>query len=280
MEVVTNYVEIRDEEYRLIRDLVYSRFGISLGNDKKTLVVGRLSKILRNQNYKSFDQFYQYVINDATGKALSLLIDHISTNHTYFFREDDHFKFFREIVLPQLAQIAREKGKLDIRIWCAGCSSGEEAYVLAMLTKEYFQKESGNWELGILATDISSNALEKATNGIYASENIERVPADLKRKYFRIMPDGRWQVNESLKQMILFRRLNLMRTSFPFKKKFPVIFCRNVMIYFDEPTRNALVKRFYEYMEPNGYLFIGHSESMRNYDIPYKYIRPAVYQRS
>ncbi|MCB0299835.1 MAG: protein-glutamate O-methyltransferase CheR, partial [Calditrichaeota bacterium] len=211
MEVITNYVEIRDEEYRLIRDLVYSRFGISLGNDKKTLVVGRLSKILRSHQYQSFEQFYQYVINDRSGKALSLLIDHISTNHTYFFREDDHFKYFREIVLPQLAQRAREIGRLDIRIWCAGCSSGEEAYTLAMLTKEYFQNEGGNWELRLLATDISSNALEKAQTGIYATENIERIPTDLKRKYFRKLPDGRWQVNDSLKQMILFRRLNLMR---------------------------------------------------------------------
>ncbi|MEZ4766758.1 MAG: protein-glutamate O-methyltransferase CheR [Calditrichia bacterium] len=280
MEVITNYVEIRDEEYRLIRDLVYSRFGISLGNDKKTLVVGRLSKILRSHQYQSFEQFYQYVINDRSGKALSLLIDHISTNHTYFFREDDHFKYFREIVLPQLAQRAREIGRLDIRIWCAGCSSGEEAYTLAMLTKEYFQNEGGNWELGLLATDISSNALEKAQTGIYATENIERIPTDLKRKYFRKLPDGRWQVNDSLKQMILFRRLNLMRPSFPFKGKFPVIFCRNVMIYFDEMTRDALVKRFHNYTEPNGYLFIGHSETLRNYDIPYHYVQPAVYRRN
>jgi len=271
---------ITDHEYQLIRELVYRRFGINLGTQKKSLVVSRLRKILIKENFSSFKAFYDHVINDRSCQGLSKLVDRISTNHTYFFREDDHFTFLSDEFLPQVTRILEQKKQLDIRIWCAGCSSGEEPYTLAVVLNEFFKKTAIKWNVNILATDISGNALAAAEQGVYSSLGVDKIPVLLRNKYFNKRADGQWEAAPQLKDLILFRRLNLMREQYPFKRKFHLIFCRNVMIYFDEPTRTALVKRFYQYTAPDGYLFIGHSESLRKNDCPYQYVRPAIYQRS
>ncbi len=158
-----NLISITPKEFQNIRDLVYKNVGINLTEQKQSLVAGRLQKILREYGFNNFRQYYDYVISDTTGQALSTLVNRISTNHTFFYRENDHFKYLSQKVLPQLA--TRLRDKKDLRVWCAGCSSGEEPYTLAMLMFEYFGKDILFWNIGILATDISTNVLETAKRG-------------------------------------------------------------------------------------------------------------------
>ena len=173
----------------------------------------------------------------------------------------------------------KKKGKVDLRIWCAGCSSGEEPYSVAMVVREFFEEYKIAGEFGILATDISVTSIEKAGEGIYQAAQLPHVPPALRQKYFSMAPDGNVMVKDGLKKAVLFRRLNLMRDDYPFKGLFNIIFCRNVMIYFDGPTRKNLIEKYHRYTEPGGYLFIGHSESIDRSSRIYKYIKPAVYQK-
>jgi chemotaxis protein methyltransferase CheR len=271
---------ISDEEFDLLRKLIYQRFGINLTAQKRSLLVGRLQKILRQRGIRSFKRYYDELIRDPTEKALSQLVDRISTNHTYFYREKSHFDLFFEKVLPEVADRLRAEKSRDLRIWCAGCSSGEEAYMLLMLMREYFGGEYGQWNGGILATDISSRVLDIARRGVYAEDKVRMLPESLRRKYFCKLPDGQFEVRELLRKETTFRRFNLMNDRFPFKKPFHVIFCRNVMIYFDEPTRKTLVSKFHQNMEQGGYFFLGHSETLGRMQSLYKYLAPAVYQKS
>jgi len=276
---VNELLSLSDQEFQQIRDLVYSWFGINLTEQKRALVVGRLNRVLRDLKFDTFQEYYDYIVKDDTGHALSVLVDRISTNHTFFYREHDHFDYLKSDILPELIDQQRHMGRKELRIWIAGCSSGEESYMIAMIVRDLLGGEYGQWDVGLLATDISTVALQKAEKGNYTGENVEHLPADYKRKYMSKMPDGTWQVADSLKKMITHRRLNLMRSSFPFKRQFHIIFCRNVMIYFDRPTREGLVERFHRYTVPTGYLFIGHSETLGRSNELYRYIKPAIYRR-
>lgn len=272
-------MQISDQEFAALRSLIYSRFGINLTEEKRSLLVGRLQKLLRSQNLASFQDYYDYLAKDTSGRTVSDLVNLISTNYTYFNREKDHFDYFLKIALPQVCNRLRQRGQKDVRVWCAGCSSGEEAYTLLMLMHEYLGTEYRQWSAGLLATDISERVLATARQGIYAADKVASLPEALQRKYFVQLGDGRMQVAETLRQEVTFRRFNLMNTSFPFKKPFQIIFCRNVMIYFDQQTRNALVQRFHRAMEPDGYFFIGHSETLGRDSALFRYIMPAVYQK-
>jgi chemotaxis protein methyltransferase CheR len=207
------------------------------------------------------------------------LVDKISTNHTFFFRENEHFDFLSETILPGIVKQMQNKPKQAIRIWCAGCSSGEEPYTLGMVISEYFKSSIGDVDVGILATDISVSALEKAAAGIYPAERMELVPLAYRQKYFKSLKGGCWEVKSNLKDMVLFRRLNLIQQNFPFKGFFQLILCRNVMIYFDKETQQGLIGRFHRYTEPNGFLFIGHSETLDRSMGLYKYVMPSIYQK-
>ncbi len=272
-------MKLSDREFKQIRDLVYSRFGINLTDQKRSLVVGRLNSMLRKKNIGSFQDYYDLVMNDSSGALLSELVDRISTNHTFFNREKDHFEYFKNTVLPELEANPVPGSENAIRIWVAGSSSGEEPYMLAMLVREYFQSRLSSFEVGILATDISTTALQKAVTGLYTDDNVSKLPKNMLHKYFKKQGDGFWEINKQIKDMVLYRRLNLMQDKYPFKGKFHVIFCRNVMIYFDAPTRQALVARYHRYMHPNGYLFIGHSETLGRTGHPFRYLMPAVYRK-
>ncbi|MFC1591738.1 CheR family methyltransferase [Thermodesulfobacteriota bacterium] len=275
---VPGLMKISDDEFRAIRDLVYDRFGINLTDAKRSLVVGRLQKIIRTMGMQTFKQYYDYLVGDKTGAALDSLINRISTNHTFFYRESSHFEFFRATVLPEMSAAIRRQNSRDLRVWCAGCSSGEEPYMLTMEMMEYFGNEYGMWEAGVLATDISARALEKAVAGIYPDDDVNNVPTFAK-KYFSRSAAGGWSVVEKVKREVTFRRLNLMNATFPFKKSFHAVFCRNVMIYFDQQTRAGLIKRFHDCMVTGAYLFIGHSESLGRDQGLFEYIMPAVYRR-
>lgn len=270
--------ELSEEEFQLIRSLVYSKFGINLGEHKRSLVIERLQKELRLGGFSSFKEYYSHVMQDTTGQALLTLIDRISTNHTFFFREKDHFDTLTEIVLPQIMS-RQPGGRRSLRVWSAGCSSGEEPYTLAMVISEWLRSQGDACDLGILATDISVTSLSKAMRGVYSEAETAPIPPAMKHRYLVRLDDGRWAIRETLQKIVLFRRLNLMRQAYPFKGKFHLIFCRNVMIYFDTLTRMELLERFYNYLEPEGYLFLGHSESLGRSSSRFRYINPAVYQK-
>ncbi len=273
-------MEITDEEFRAIRNLVYQKFGINLTEEKRALVIGRLGKFIRQLGFDSFREYYKYLISDKTGQALDPLVNRISTNFTFFFREKDHFEFFQNTVLKEMAKRIQRDGHRDLRVWCAGCSTGEEPYTLAMLMMEFFGTAYSQWEAGLLATDISARALQKAMVGTYPEEALKQLPGHLKTRYFNKSHTGEYSVSEYLRNEVTFRRFNLMNQRFPFKKPFHVIFCRNVMIYFDPLTREALTHRLYQSMVPGGYLFIGHSETLGRKQSLFQYIRPAVYRRN
>jgi len=270
---------ISDKEFSDLRDLIHKRFGINLTEQKRSLLVGRLQKLMRKLNLSTFADYYQYLTEDKTEQALGELVDLISTNHTYFNREKDHFEYFYNTALPTVVEKLKRENRKDLRIWCAGCSSGEEPYTLLMLMQEYFGSEYSSWDAGILATDISDRALSIARNGVYSAERVEQLPDNLRRKYFTPAGPGEMAVVDRIKREATFRRFNLMNSSFPFKKPFQMIFCRNVMIYFDQPTRDALVGRYHQFTEPGGYLFIGHSETLGRSQSRYKYLQPALYQK-
>lgn len=272
-------MELSTREFHLIKNLVYNKFGIHLGEHKKGLVMQRLQKELRNGGFSSFKDYYDYVTQDTSGQALHILGDLISTNHTFFFRERDHFDFLIKHAIPQLVAALKGRGERELRIWCAGCSSGEEPYSLAMVLSDYTAENSPDIEFYILATDIAAPALQKAVVGIYTKDEISQVPPLYRLRYLENLYDGRWKVKQQIRDKVLFRRLNLMRSEYPFNNCFQVIFCRNVMIYFDEPTRNRLVERFHRHLEPGGYLFIGHSETLDRSLGLYRFVRPAVYQK-
>lgn len=270
-------VDITDAEFRDLAKLIYDQFGIHLTDKKKALVRGRLNKVLRAQHLDNFHQYLELVSHDHTGLALVELIDRISTNHTFFFREADHFSFLEETALPALK--GPRGWPTEIRIWCAGCATGEESYTLAMLARDWAARASYPGNIKILATDISVTALETAVKGEYNDERVRLVPQALKRRYFHELGPDRWAIHPELKSMILFKRLNFMDDHFPFRNQFQVIFCRNVMIYFDRETKNSLVHRMTRHLQPGCYYFIGHSETLGREAFDLEYVKPSVYRR-
>lgn len=270
-------ITITKKEFVQLTAFIKANYGINLKAEKEALVIGRLQNVLIQNGFHSFSEYYDYLIAEKTGVAVSTLLDKITTNHTFFMREADHFTYFENVVVPYLEKKVTDK---DLRIWCAGCSSGEEPYTLAMILDEYFEKEKHLWDKKILATDISNKVLEEATKGIYSNNEISVLPPKWKLKYFNKVNDESSEFNAIIKKEVIYRKFNLMESVFPFKKKFHVIFCRNVMIYFDDKTRCGLVEKFYDALEPGGYLFIGHSEALNREATSFKYVMPAIYRKN
>ncbi len=269
-------VTITQKEFRQLSDYIKANYGIYLKEEKQAFVTGRLQRVLAQSGFDNFTDYYKYVISDQTGAAVTTLINKITTNHTYFMREADHFFYFRDTVLPYLAETVKTR---DLRIWCAASSTGEEPYTLAMVIDEFFGQTKAAWDTKILATDISSRVLDIAQKGIYDSESIASLPAYWRMNYLRKADAQNYAIVDKIKNEVIFRKFNLVDSVFPFKKKFHVIFCRNVMIYFDLETKNRLVNRMYNLMEYGGYLFIGHSESLMKGSTPFQYVKPAIYRK-
>lgn len=269
-------ITIKEKEFKQFAEYIEDNYGIHLREEKKTLLMGRLYNILVESNCKTFSEYFNLLQMDKSGKAVSTFINKITTNHTFFMREADHFDYFKDIVLPYLSKTVKDK---DLRIWSAGCSSGEEPYTLAMILNEYFGKEKVLWDTKVLATDISDRVLEKARKGQYSNEQIAPLPLNWKINYFRKTNNGNNVLIDKIRNEIIYRKFNLMDNKFPFRKKFHVIFCRNVMIYFDNITKIKLVNKFYEILESGGFLFIGHSESLNRESTKFKYIQPSVYRK-
>jgi len=276
--LMTEMMQITDSEFHSIRDLVYKRFGITLSDQKKTLVVGRLQKKLRQHGCQTFKQYYNMLLADKTDTLITELANQITTNHTFFYRESDHFDFFKDVILPWMVHEHKAKNDNDLRIWCAAASSGEEPYTLMITLLEYFGADYNKWNCGLLATDVSEKALVAAIGGVYAPARLQGVSPAMLNKYFRKVPEG-YAVIEQLKKEITYRKFNLMDKMLPFRKHFDCIWCRNVMIYFDTFTKHELVNRMYDATVHGGYLLVGHSETLDRNQTKWKYVQPAVYRK-
>lgn len=268
-------IKIMDDDFKRLTGYLKHDYGINLIH-KKSLIEGRLTNMLTEKGFNNFREYLDHVFNDMTKTELTELINKLTTNHTFFMREANHFEYFKKNILPYLEANVKEK---DLRIWSAGCSTGEEPYTLAMIMEDYFQGLGNTWDKKILATDISVNVLEAAERGIYPAQALDNIPPTWKLNYFSKQNSESFRVSEKIKDEVIFRMFNLMDEVFPFKKRFHVIFCRNVMIYFDHRTKMELINKFYSITEPGGYLFIGHSESISREENPYRYIMPAVYRK-
>lgn len=271
---------LKDSEFQQFSKFVYDTCGINLHEGKKELVKARIGKILRQRNFPSFRAYYDYVVHDKSGNELPLLLDAVSTNLTYFFRESQHFDFLRKKALPEIVKRKMSSRNSTISLWSAGCSSGEEAYSVAMTISEILRQEE-KWQVKILATDISTKVLESASTGIYEEKKIDSIPYELKRRYFQKGGNtwaGYFRVKQELRKNITFQRLNLGE-EFQFTVPFDVIFCRNVMIYFDKATRETLVGKLFRNLCDGGYLFIGHAESLSGIKHHLKYMQPSIYRK-
>ncbi|MDY0110730.1 MAG: protein-glutamate O-methyltransferase CheR [Candidatus Krumholzibacteria bacterium] len=276
---VSDVRDIGEAEFQAIRRLVYEHFGISLSDQKRSLVVGRLQKVLRQRRLPDFRSYLEWLQADQSGEALQELANRISTNHTFFWRENSHFSHFASTALPEFVERHRRTGG-NLRFWCAGCSTGEEPYTLVMLMKEVFGPEYRAHQPLLLATDLSANALRIAMRGVYSNERLEQMPPHLRGKYFRRGPEaGTWQVVDDVRREVVYRRHNLMDSRYPFTKPLDAVFCRNVMIYFDKETRDALIARFHRHTAKGGYLYVGHSETLTRDNALFEYVLPAAYRR-
>lgn len=274
------YSELSDKEFLLFRTIVYDKCGINLHDGKKELVRSRLAKRLRELNIPDFKQYHDYLTNDDTGEELILMLDAISTNLTSFFREPKHFEFLKEEVLPDFLKSAGPMSSKSLNIWSAGCSSGEEPYTLSICLQE-FMAGHRSFDYNILATDISTKVLAKAAAGVYPKTQTRNITGQLLRKYFQ-QGQGKWadhvRLKPNIRKEIQFQRFNLM-DPFPKRDHYHIIFCRNVMIYFDKNIQEKVVNKFYDALTDGGVLFIGHSESLMGTQHKFNYIRPTIYRK-
>lgn len=264
-----------DEEFLRIAAHMKQRYGIDLGQ-KKVIMNGRLENHIKSGGWSSFNAFMNDLEKDSSGQLEKELVNLLTTNHTYFMREFEHFNFFKSVVLPQLRQKAQNTK--DLRIWCGAASTGEEPYMIAMVLKDFFGLESSSWDTKVLATDVSTKVLQQAVAGIYSEEHLKDVPEQWKRHFFHKTADGMYAVKDELKQEVIFRQFNLM-SPFPFKKRMHTIFLRNVMIYFDENTKNELLQKVYDFLEPGGYLFIGMTETIDRTQVPFEMVQPSIFRK-
>jgi chemotaxis protein methyltransferase CheR len=256
-------------EFEQIRKLAYRTFGLDLKPGKEELVSARLRKLVRHGGFQSFQDYYRQIVEDRTGQALAGMIDALATNHTAFLREPDHFQFLRAQVLPQLA------GRETVEAWSAACSTGEEVWTLACVLNEAVRGRG----IRLVATDISNKALRFASAACYPLERCRDLPPAWLSRYFAAdgSPPQSYRVTAALRAQVQFQRINLVER-LPWPHRFPVIFCRNVMIYFDRSTQERVVRQLAEHLEPGGYLFVGHAESLTRVSHGLEYVQPAIYR--
>lgn len=273
---------LTDTDYRRIAELVYVHSRISLGDGKRELVSSRLGKRLRLLECGSYADYCALLAGPEGAEEINHLVDAISTNHTFFFREKKHFDFCEEVVLPQFHADAAYRGDGCLRCWSAAASTGEEPYSIAILLALHAEKSPGfRWELD--CSDISRSAIESARSGVYPDARIEGVPAEWRRKFFQKgvgSQAGNCRIKAAVRAPIRWHLMNLFQEVYPFDKKFHVIFCRNVMIYFDRPSQEWLVQRMSRLLSPGGYLMVGHSESLSGIHHGLQMVKPAIYRKA
>ncbi len=269
-------LNLSDADFHRLYTYIQKNYGIDLSKKKK-LIVSRLSNELTAKGHKDFSNFVDTIVSGRDPASTTSMLNKLTTNYTYFLREESHFDFMMSTVLPAITR--RHANDKSLAIWSAGCSSGEEPYTISMYLMEYFGSKFPLWDTRILATDISQQILNTAMNPSYTDSELAQLPSAWRDKYFVRKPNNIYTVAPKIRDNVIFQTFNLM-DPIRFRKQFDLIFCRNVMIYFDQPTKNALAKRFFDATVPGGYLFIGHSEGLSKDNNPYTYIKPSIYQKA
>jgi len=271
---------LSEREFESFRNLVKKHIGISFDRTQKAVLQRKLALRVNSLGLESYGKYYLYLLQEKESKGeLRQLINTLTVDQTAFFRHLKQFELLANILLPQVAIQKNTIKKL--RIWSAGCATGQEAYSIAMVVNDMF-KEDHTWDIRILASDIDTDALKFAYRGLYTKESIKQVPTEYLNRYFRRgtgKDSGLFQVNEDLKNRLLFRRLNFVDFNFPFKSPVDIIFCRNVMIYFDTEVKKRLIDNFFRLLEPDGFLCLGTSESLIGVDDRFALVGHFVYQK-
>jgi len=275
---------MKPKEFDCFSSLIYDQVGIKLPPAKKTMLEARLQKRLKTLSLDSFEAYREFVFSPE-GQRLELihLIDVVTTNKTDFFREPSHFGYLTRTALPTLLK-GRDDSRLGppFRLWSAGCSSGEEPYTLAMILAEFAEGQAG-FHFAILASDISTRILDTARRAVYPEDRVDTVEPLFKKKYLLRSKDRRRaliRICPQLRALITFRRINFMDEDLGVAEKMDVIFCRNVVIYFDKETQQRLMEKFYRQLRPGGYLFLGHSETLNGLDLPFQAVASTVYRKA
>ncbi|HNX23092.1 MAG TPA: protein-glutamate O-methyltransferase [Spirochaetota bacterium] len=274
-------MNMSDNEFSLFSTLIFTRLGIKMPQTKKLMLISRLTKRLRALGYRTYKEYYDYLCS-AKGESeeFNKMIDAVTTNKTDFFREPDHFDILVKRVLPDLTDPEKFTERKVINIWSAGCSTGEEAYTLTMVMSEYFSGVKSRFS--VLATDISPKVLQAGKDAIYTGSAIEPIPVYMRQKYLmRGTGDksGLFKIIPALRERVTFKQLNFMDRQFNAGKDMDIIFCRNVIIYFDKETQKELFKKFYQHLVPGGYLFIGSSETLYGVNSDFIPAGPTVYRK-
>lgn len=272
---------ISDEEFSLIQKLIKDQTGIALSEHKRSLVASRLGKRLRALELPSLRTYYDYLTGPDGASELENFVNAMTTNKTDFYRERAHFDFLEREVLPPLKARATQTGERRIRIWSAGCSTGEEPYTLSLTLCEALGRMLA-WDVRILASDIDTDVLNQASEGIYPQERASDIPAALLQRYFLRGTGsmaGRVKVGREIRSLVTFRRINLLEDPWPIQTRFDCIFCRNVIIYFDRPTQCRLMSRFAAQLKDEGFLFLGHSESLHGVCDQFAFLRNTIYRK-
>jgi chemotaxis protein methyltransferase CheR len=275
-------VVMSEAHFRQLSGFILASCGIQLPPGKKSMLEGRLRKRLRALSMGSFEEYCRYLFSSRKAESEVVhMIDVVTTNKTDFFREPDHFTYLSSKVLPEMANYHGLSARKRLWVWSAGCSTGEEPYTLAMVVSEFAEKSCG-LHFSILATDISTRVLEKARSGIYGHESVAPVPLLLRQKYLLRSKDrdqGLVRMSPELRARVKFERLNLMDEAYAISEPVGIIFCRNVIIYFDRPTQEKLLKRLSRHLVSGGYLFVGHSESLHGMDLPLVQAATTIYRK-
>lgn len=270
-------LDLTEKDFLCFSRLVYEQAGINLHQGKKELLRARLAKRIRELGFESFSRYYEHLVSDGSGEEILHMLDCIATNLTRFFREEAHFQFLAETVYPQFQEALKMGGREPFfRVWSAACSTGEEPYSIAMHVSSHL-----DWDFHVLATDISTKALEKAQKAVYPVSRLSEVPSWMVRRFFlkgHGPREGYVRLKPEIRSRVSFHRHNLMDSP-PFQEEMDVVFCRNVLIYFDRATQKKVVESISRVLKPGGYLLVGHAESLNGAVPQLRYVRPAVYRK-
>lgn len=265
-------LKLTDDDFNRLVTYMRKSYGINL-EKKRILIEGRLANTVASRGFKSFKEFIDFAFADKSGEETRQLVNKLTTNHTFFLREPEHFDYMKSVLLPYFEKTNNTR---ELRVWCAASSTGQEPYTLAMTIDDYFGAKMSQWRIKILATDLDTDVLKKAKDGIYSSDMIKDVPSAWLSKYF-VKKGNDYQVTDRLRNMIEFKQFNLM-DRIPPTQTYDLISCRNVMIYFESETKNALIERFFDVTKEGGYLYVGHAESVGK-TTRFTYIKPAIYRK-
>lgn len=267
-------LKLTDNDFERLMTYMKKTYGINL-EKKRVLIEGRLSNMISSRGFKSFKEYIDFAFADKSGNETMQLVNKLTTNHTFFMREPEHFQYLKKTIMPYLEK--QNAATRTVDLWCAASSTGQEPYTIVMTIDDYFGANASRWKVNLLATDLDTDVLAKAKAGVYTIDMMKDVPKEWLTKYFTKVDDKTYKVIDRLRSQITFKQFNLMN-KITDRKQYDLISCRNVMIYFEQDTKNALVDRFYDVTKEGGYLFTGHAESVGR-DTRYTYVQPAVYRK-